>query len=217
MPLLFIIFKFIVEPSRYVIVGVMGCQGTFDTSWPTIPLYFMWPPLLTLIAFAMIGKTSISDSNAVMLLYHWYIRRRDPRMSFPVGPNGISEVEFLQLASPLIYVIANFLPLSLFLLIQFLMDRQDAPPFSWSRIHGSQYNLIYKYAHPNAPWYCWIQILLAISPIFAILARPSVVVECCVEWLYDHSPIGLQVNLPSWRLVSVRCKERRQASKTGSN
>jgi hypothetical protein len=159
---------------------------------------------------------SPSSANAVMLLYHWYIRRRDPQMAFAVGPNGISDVEFLQLASPTIYIVATFLPLSLFLLIEFLLDRDNALPFSWSRIHGADYNLIFKFAHPYAPWYSWMQILLAMSPALAILASPTIFIECCIEWLYDHAPIGLQVNLPSWRLISMHCKERRQNARFGS-
>src|SRR5262245_9736278 len=55
LPLLFTILKFIVEPSRYVILGVLGCRGTYDASWPSIPLYFIWPLVYTLIAFAFIG------------------------------------------------------------------------------------------------------------------------------------------------------------------
>lgn len=55
LPLVFVLLKFIVEPSRYLILGVLGCQGTFDSSWPAIPLFFVWPPIFTLVAFAQIG------------------------------------------------------------------------------------------------------------------------------------------------------------------
>src|SRR5579862_1626691 len=59
-PVLFVVLKFLVEPSRYIIFGVIVCQGTFDTSWPAIPLYFIWPLIFTLIAFAMIGSSLLS-------------------------------------------------------------------------------------------------------------------------------------------------------------
>jgi len=56
LPILFVLLKWIVESSRYSILGVMGCQDTVDGSWLGIPLYFIWPPLFTLVAFAFIGS-----------------------------------------------------------------------------------------------------------------------------------------------------------------
>jgi hypothetical protein len=50
LPILNLALKFIVEPSRYWIVGNVGCIGQADNSWPTFVLYLAWVPALCLIA-----------------------------------------------------------------------------------------------------------------------------------------------------------------------
>ena len=50
LPILNLALKFIVEPSRYWIVGNAGCIGQADVSWPTFVLYLAWVPALCLIA-----------------------------------------------------------------------------------------------------------------------------------------------------------------------
>lgn len=143
---------------------------------------------------------------------HWFIRRRDFQEDWAITlHNGISKLEFCQLAIPVIFIVATYIPLSLYFLVQFLLDRDATSSFSWSRIHGASYGDIYKLPHPKAPWFAWMQILLAGAPLLAIAASPKLFFECCLEWLFDHMPIGLQVNLPRMRQLSALCKERRQA------
>jgi pheromone a factor receptor len=50
LPIIFMIFHFIVEPNQYAILGVAGCQTTTDLAWPAIILYSVWPPIMTFIA-----------------------------------------------------------------------------------------------------------------------------------------------------------------------
>lgn len=50
LPLINMGLKYIVNPSRYYIVGVDGCSGVTALSWPSIPLYYLWSPVLTFIA-----------------------------------------------------------------------------------------------------------------------------------------------------------------------
>jgi len=56
LPTLFIILTFIVESSRYAIVGVLGCRSILDQSWLSIVLYFIWPPIFGLIALVYTGN-----------------------------------------------------------------------------------------------------------------------------------------------------------------
>jgi pheromone a factor receptor len=51
LPLINVGLKYIVNPSRYWIGGVGGCTGITDLSWPSIPLYHLWCPLLSFVAF----------------------------------------------------------------------------------------------------------------------------------------------------------------------
>lgn len=41
---------YIVQPNRYYIISIVGCQPSVDNSWPTIVLLYIWPPIVALIA-----------------------------------------------------------------------------------------------------------------------------------------------------------------------
>ena len=40
---------YIVQPNRYYIFAISGCTGSFDDSWPTIVLVFIWPLILCIV------------------------------------------------------------------------------------------------------------------------------------------------------------------------
>ena len=50
LPLILVGLKFVVESSRYHIVGVAGCSGVSYRSLPTIFIYTIWSPLLCTVA-----------------------------------------------------------------------------------------------------------------------------------------------------------------------
>lgn len=50
LPLINMGLKMIVNPTRYWIQGVEGCDGVTDLSWPSILLYHIWCPVLSSIA-----------------------------------------------------------------------------------------------------------------------------------------------------------------------
>lgn len=50
LPLLAAALISIVESSRYYIIGVLGCAGFMDASWPSFFIYIMWPPILSLVS-----------------------------------------------------------------------------------------------------------------------------------------------------------------------
>jgi pheromone a factor receptor len=49
LPILQIILHYIIQPNRYYIEPIGGCTASFDNSWPTIVIMFMWPLILSLI------------------------------------------------------------------------------------------------------------------------------------------------------------------------
>jgi pheromone a factor receptor len=64
LPLINMGLKMIVNPTRYYIMGVSGCTGVTDLSWPSILLYHVWCPILSSAA-AMYA--SISSSHRVLI------------------------------------------------------------------------------------------------------------------------------------------------------
>jgi pheromone a factor receptor len=57
LPLIFSVVHFVIEPSRYRIIGVTGCQSSIDSSWPTLLLSTVWPPILSIISLVLAGTS----------------------------------------------------------------------------------------------------------------------------------------------------------------
>jgi len=55
--------RFIVMPARYRIIIVLGCTGVMDDSWPSILIWYIWPPGLSAVAAIYSGITSSSFSD----------------------------------------------------------------------------------------------------------------------------------------------------------
>jgi pheromone a factor receptor len=58
-PAYFIFIAWVVQPSRYYLFGIAGCTPSFDNSWPTTVLVFIWPPIICLLAAYYCGKFSV--------------------------------------------------------------------------------------------------------------------------------------------------------------
>lgn len=54
---------YIVQPNRYYIVRYVGCTPSVDNSWPTIPLIYIWPPIIGFVAAYYAG------SNPILFLF----------------------------------------------------------------------------------------------------------------------------------------------------
>jgi hypothetical protein len=48
-PVLQIALHYIIQVNRYYIVAISGCKPSYDNSWPTIVIMFMWPLIFCLI------------------------------------------------------------------------------------------------------------------------------------------------------------------------
>ena len=49
-PMLLIALYYVVQPTRYFILGIIGCRAAYDTSWPSVVLIFMWGPITMIVA-----------------------------------------------------------------------------------------------------------------------------------------------------------------------
>jgi hypothetical protein len=88
-------------------------------------------------------------------------------------PTGISKTGFYRLLITVLFTVAIYLPFSLYTLINFLLSRSDPQPFSWERIHGSEWGVIVKIPSPTAPWLSWIAIILAGTAILFVALYSS--------------------------------------------
>lgn len=67
-PALFMILHYIVQPNRYYLFGISGCQPSVDDTWLSIVLISVWPVILAVVdAFlaGMICNSNLADSETV--------------------------------------------------------------------------------------------------------------------------------------------------------
>lgn len=62
-PVYMIIIHYIVQPSRYYIFAISGCTPSFDNSWVSIVLCFIWPPIICLVDAYYCGKPRCEKSS----------------------------------------------------------------------------------------------------------------------------------------------------------
>lgn len=67
---------YIVQPSRYFVFAISGCEVTYDRSWPRLVLILIWPPIICLVVVYYSGRfrplfaeQSTNDSIQCSLLY----------------------------------------------------------------------------------------------------------------------------------------------------
>ena len=57
LPIYGIAIHYIVQPNRYYVSAIAGCEATIDNSWPAIVLIPIWPPILCLVAAHYSGES----------------------------------------------------------------------------------------------------------------------------------------------------------------
>lgn len=58
-PIVITAVRLVAMPCRYQIWGVFGCTGIIDDSWPSILVWYLWPPVLSLVSALYAGSTSL--------------------------------------------------------------------------------------------------------------------------------------------------------------
>lgn len=68
MPIYIMAVHYVVQPSRYYIFQIAGCLTSFDDSWPSIILVWIWPSVLCLICVYYSGKQRDGRIERSMLI-----------------------------------------------------------------------------------------------------------------------------------------------------
>src|SRR3981189_2475792 len=150
------------------------------------------PPVFPLVSNPQLHRCNIcwysfiySILIVVLFLRHWWIRRKVLNSNWTTNAglrSGISQGEFRRLGFTVMTVIFLYFPLSLVVLKNFLQI--PMVPYSWEKIHGPLWGLIFKQALPRAIWPSWVPPALALTSFLFIGTTRNArrAYEGCVEW-----------------------------------
>lgn len=90
-PVLQIGLHYITQINRYYITAVGGCAPSFDQSWPTIVIFFMWQEIFPLAACYYCGTSILHATSSFSHLQH-HSTRHHP--SFQISIHHVCDLGF---------------------------------------------------------------------------------------------------------------------------
>ncbi|PSS22506.1 hypothetical protein M430DRAFT_74854, partial [Amorphotheca resinae ATCC 22711] len=125
-PILQMALYYIVQANRFAIVTVYGCVDSVDSSWPTVVIRAIWPPLFALL----------NCYYAILVIYRLYKHRGMLSKTLSSTGSGLSAQRFLKL----FFMASSFLLIYLPVTLYFFYLNLPIPftPYSWSRLHAPE-------------------------------------------------------------------------------
>jgi pheromone a factor receptor len=140
---------YLVQPTRYDLRILAGCTPSFDNSWPSVLLVFIWPALVCVIA---------SVYCAVSLVRLW--KHRQQMSSVLSSTPGLSQARFTRLFVFASVLLLCYLPLALVAFAENLMIHLHI--YSWSYIHPPDWASTISLVRPkNITFDRWAQVFTA--------------------------------------------------------
>ncbi|OCL01461.1 hypothetical protein AOQ84DRAFT_444170 [Glonium stellatum] len=125
-PILLMLIYYIVQPIRYFLWGISGCNTAFDNSWPSVVLVMMWSPIVSLVGAYYSG----------LLIFRLYRYRTE--FTHLLRRHKTTKSRFLRLFIMSFIMILIILPLQFYIL--FKNVQLVSAPYSWSNVHGPNWN-----------------------------------------------------------------------------
>ncbi|KAJ5461872.1 uncharacterized protein N7458_003424 [Penicillium daleae] len=134
-PIIAMITHIVWQNSRYLLFAISGCVNDFDYSWVTLVLAYMWPPIICLIA----------AYYCCLVLIRMRKYRSDFSLILRSANSRMSKSGFLRLFFLAFTMLVAILPTEGYVVYYDLIISFPWHPYSWSRMHGPQWNQITKY------------------------------------------------------------------------
>ncbi|KAI9870902.1 MAG: a-factor receptor [Pleopsidium flavum] len=126
-PVYLMVIHYLVQPNRYYIFAIAGCTTSYDNSWPSIALVFIWPPILCVLA-AYYGAL-------VILRLHRY--RKEFADILSASGSNLNKSRFMRLFIMSLALIVIFLPVQTYVFYRNLSFPRI--PYSWDAVHGAEW------------------------------------------------------------------------------
>lgn len=140
-PVYLMLVYYIVQPARYCIWGISGCNFVVDNSWPSIWLIFIWPPVFSLIDAYYSGMrpihpffvcVSCADNLLGLVIYRLHRHRR--QFSRLLQTADTTKSRFLRLFLMTLVLVFGTLPIQFYLFA--LSLKVPRIPYSWAAVHA---------------------------------------------------------------------------------
>ncbi|KAL9106610.1 MAG: hypothetical protein Q9227_008393 [Pyrenula ochraceoflavens] len=209
-PVWIMVAQFIVQPIRFYVFAISGCTSAYDESWLAIPLVFIWPLVISLVAAFYCG----------LVVYRLVKYRRQFGEILSNASSNTNKNRFTRLFILATLFILIFLPLSAYGLSQNLAF--EFYGYSWSQDHGSQFNQVIQVpSEGHVLFDRWIQIAngFAVFLLFgfgkdAMAMYKSWIVKCGLERILpkpktpSHTFGSSEATMRGSRLGSVGSRAR---------
>ncbi|KAI9768481.1 MAG: a-factor receptor [Geoglossum simile] len=130
-PIFHIATHYIVQSNRYYIFQIVGCTASWDWSWPTIVLIYIWPSI-----FCLIGSY-----YTVLVVARLYKYRCQFNTILNSSASKYTKSRFLRLFILSLILLIVYVPVNGFVFYKNM--NHPMVPFSWSAIHGPDWWTIY--------------------------------------------------------------------------
>ncbi|KAL8636725.1 MAG: hypothetical protein Q9228_005912 [Teloschistes exilis] len=171
-PVYVMAIHYVVQPTRYYIIALSGCNISLDNSWPTIALVVIWPVILCLVA--------VYYGLVVLIRMRKYRRDFSSIISSATNSN-LTESRFQRLFFLSSALVLVYLPIQFYILYR----NASVPllPYSWELIHGTSWSdIILVPSHGEVRFDRWIMIVLGIF-VFVFFGTGNDATKMYRKWL----------------------------------
>ncbi|MCJ1257940.1 a-factor receptor [Lignoscripta atroalba] len=155
LPVYMIIIHYVVQPSRYYIFAIAGCTPSFDNSWPSVVLVYIWPPIFCLVDAYYCG----------LVIFRLRKYRKEFAAVLHSSNSKLTQSRFMRLFLASLLLLVVFLPLQFYVLYRNALF--PLQPYSWAVIHGpTWWDIIMVPTGGVVQFDRWIRIALGFTVFF---------------------------------------------------
>ncbi|KAI1943976.1 a-factor receptor [Ophidiomyces ophidiicola] len=148
-PVFVMAIHYIIQENRYFIYAIVGCMPSYVSSWPSVIVGYMWPPLVLTVAAVYAG-----------IVVYRLVKYKREFNSIVSASTTTTKSRFLRLLILALLMLLGSYPAQLYVLYFNITAFQPWMPFSWSQVHGPDWYVIFKYTMGGKVFFDrWIQVI----------------------------------------------------------
>ncbi|KAB8221778.1 pheromone A receptor-domain-containing protein [Aspergillus novoparasiticus] len=131
------------QASRYILVGISGCVNSFDESWVSLILAWIWPLVICLIA----------GYHCSLVVYRLHRYRNQFGDILQASNSNLNKSRFMRLFLLSFIVLLAILPVQTYVVYKNIELSLPWHSYSWRVAHGPHWNKIQKIPSGGDPFF----------------------------------------------------------------